>query len=246
MKNINNLTDEELLFMYNKYKRKRKFIISIAIFLFSLLAIFLIFNDINNKSTHQKQKDIEAPKIILKKDYVEIDEGTNLDYMSYIDKVIDNSKEDLLNKVTYNEIDTSVIGEYIITYKVADSSDNKAKAELKIKVIAKPKDEKESTTSSSIDTSNNTESSKQENVPSVPTTEPSAPIEPSSPPKSNSNEQSTSNQKIVKYYLFSDGYTMQNVASVCAEELKKIGRAGMCSPIQDENGIYLGMKLETN
>lgn len=39
---------------------------------------------------------------------------------------------------------------------------------------------------------------------------------------------------------------MQNVSEACATELKKTNRTGICSPIQDENGIYLGMKLETN
>ena len=39
---------------------------------------------------------------------------------------------------------------------------------------------------------------------------------------------------------------MKNVAEVCATELRKTNKTGMCSPIQDENGIYLGMKLETN
>jgi len=39
---------------------------------------------------------------------------------------------------------------------------------------------------------------------------------------------------------------MQNVSEACATELKKTNKTGICSPIQDENGIYLGMKLETN
>ena len=45
--------------------------------------------------------------------------------------------------------------------------------------------------------------------------------------------------------MFKDGYTMMNVAEKCADELKKTNRKGMCSPLQDENGIYIGMKLET-
>lgn len=52
--------------------------------------------------------------------------------------------------------------------------------------------------------------------------------------------------KITKYFLFSDGYTMNNVVDACASELKKLNRAGRCTPLTDSTGIYLGMKLETN
>ena len=69
--------------------------------------------------------------------------------------------------------------------------------------------------------------------------------QPETPPQEESPS-NPSNEKIVKYFLFKDGYTMLNVSEVCAAELKKTNRTGICSPIQDENGIYLGMMLETN
>ena len=66
------------------------------------------------------------------------------------------------------------------------------------------------------------------------------------PPSNDPVEDIPSTKKIIKYFLFKDGYTMQNVSEACATELKKTNRTGICSPIQDEDGIYLGMKLETN
>ncbi len=230
------MTDEELLIMYNKYKKKRKIIfIFVVILIISVLVLFT-FNQ-KSKDEIDKQTDTEPPKIVLIKDYDEIEEGSSIKYKDYIKSVTDNSKEELFNKVTYNEIDTSKEGEYIITYEVVDSSKNKAQAKLKIKVYKK-EELKESEKEQETPPENITPT--QEN----PIKEPEK--EPISPSKDNSNNTPSTNQKIVKYFLFSDGYTMQNVASACAEELKKIGKAGMCSPIQDENGIYLGMKLETN
>ena len=46
-----------------------------------------------------------------------------------------------------------------------------------------------------------------------------------------------------KYFLFEDGYTINNVVDACAKELKSYGGSGRCEPITNENGIYLGMKL---
>lgn len=44
--------------------------------------------------------------------------------------------------------------------------------------------------------------------------------------------------------MFSDGYTMENVTEACGSVLRSSGRSGMCSPIQDNDGIYLGMRLD--
>lgn len=233
------MTDEELLIMYNKYKRKRKLILSLVIIIVLLVLIFFFFNSSKEKEP-LKETDTEPPKIVLSEYYIEVEEGEEIDYDAYIKSVTDNSKENLIEKVTYNEIDTSKAGEYIITYEVSDSSNNKTKEKLKVKVIKKEMEEDEIEESPIVETppSNNSSTDNSTSQHQV--------SEPTSPPSNNSGNHSSFDEKIVKYFLFSDGYTMQNVASACAEELKSIGRAGMCSPIQDENGIYLGMKLETN
>lgn len=233
------MTDEELLIMYNKYKRKRKLILLFVITTILLVLIFFFFNSSKEKEP-LKETDTEPPKIVLSEDYIEVEEGEEIDYDAYIKSATDNSEGNLIEKVTYNEIDTSKAGEYIITYEVSDSSNNKTKEELKVKVIRKELEEDKIEESPIVEMppSNNSSTDNSTSQHQV--------SEPTSPPSNNSSSHSSPNEKIIKYFLFSDGYTMQNVASACAEELKNIGRAGMCSPIQDENGIYLGMKLETN
>ena len=130
------MTDEELLVMYNKYKRKRKLILLFVITTISLVLIFFFFNSSKEKEP-LKETDTEPPKIVLSEDYIEVEEGEEIDYDAYIKSATDNSEGNLIEKVTYNEIDTSKAGEYIITYEVSDSSNNKTKEELKVKVIKK-------------------------------------------------------------------------------------------------------------
>ncbi len=46
-----------------------------------------------------------------------------------------------------------------------------------------------------------------------------------------------------KDFLFSDGYTMENVTEVALDYLKSQNYSGECIPIQDEDGVYLGMRV---
>ena len=163
-------------------------------------------------------KDEEAPIIKLKIEELELTKGDDINYIDYVESVIDKVDGNLIDELKYEEIDTSIVGEQSIVYSVNDKSGNTSQAILK--VIVKEKEEPEN----------------QENIPENNSTE-----NRQTTPKNDNNS-----GKIVKYFLFSDGYTMMNVADACASELKKTNRTGMCSPIQDENGIYLGMKLETN
>lgn len=247
------MTDEELLILYRKYKKKRIIIIFIIIVIFILLSSIFAYFHFNNASSNVKKeepeevivKDEVAPIIKLKIDTLEILKGDDIKYLDYVESVSDDADGDLIDKLEYKEIDTSKVEEQSIIYRVSDSSGNSA--QKTIKVIVKEPEVKE-----------NNESQVQTTKPSVGNTSP--PKVESTPPKEESNSNSPSipqepvtqqpetqaQGKIVKYFLFSDGYTMKNVAEACAAELKKTNKTGMCSPIQDENGIYLGMKLETN
>lgn len=249
------MTDEELLTKYRKYKRKRNTII-ISILLIVIISVF-IFIYISNTSSKEDEKpkeitsipevkDETAPVIKLNTDNIEITEGGDIDYLKYIESVIDDKDGDLLENIIYEEIDTSKIGEQKIIYTVSDSSGNTSQEVIIVNI--KKKEEpvsppKENTSSNKVETpkkeetkpsTNNNNTSNNTSTPQPET--PSQEEAPSNP----------SNEKIVKYFLFKDGYTMLNVSEVCAAELKKTNRTGICSPIQDENGIYLGMKLETN
>ena len=46
-----------------------------------------------------------------------------------------------------------------------------------------------------------------------------------------------------KDFLFTDGYTMENVTQAAQDYLKSSGHAGECIPIKDNEGIYLGMRV---
>lgn len=250
------MSDEELLIKYHEYKRKRMIIISIIVLFFILIAGLILYFHFNNTSSTELEekpkeevivKDEEAPIIKLKIEELELTKGDDINYIDYVESVIDKVDGNLIDELKYEEIDTSIVGEQSIVYSVNDKSGNTSQAILK--VIVKEKEEPEN--QENIPENNSTENrqtppkveSNQKNntTTTTPKEEPKQTQPVQETPKNDNNS-----GKIVKYFLFSDGYTMMNVADACASELKKTNRTGICSPIQDENGIYLGMKLETN
>lgn len=56
----------------------------------------------------------------------------------------------------------------------------------------------------------------------------------------------TPTQPSNKQYLFSQGYDMSSAPSACQSDLLSSGYTGSCTPIQDSDGIYLGMQLIFN
>lgn len=70
-----------------------------------------------------------------------------------------------------------------------------------------------------------------------------------SPAISNSSvqtQQPSSSTPVTRDYLFSQGYDMSSAPSACQSALMASGRSGSCTPLQDSNGIYLGMRLVLN
>lgn len=65
----------------------------------------------------------------------------------------------------------------------------------------------------------------------------------------NSNEnkeekaKQVSSKPVNKDFLFTDGYTMENVTQAAQDYLTTSGHAGECTPIKDNEGIYLGMRV---
>ena len=58
------------------------------------------------------------------------------------------------------------------------------------------------------------------------------------------NKQETVNKKPTnKDFLFTDGYTMENVSQVAQDYLKASGYSGECIPLKDNEGIYYGMRV---
>lgn len=248
------MSDEELLTMYRKYKRKRMVIILAIILIFILLSSSYLYFHFNNTSSPDLEKepkeevivkDEVAPIIKLKIDSLEILKGDDINYLEYVESVIDDVDGDLLDKIEYEKIDTSIIGEYSIVYTVSDSSGNSSQEILLVLIKEEEIQEEiiqENPSSSNENKQNQPQKESNNNSHKV-EEKPATPVQEEKP---KNEEKPSASEKIVKYFLFSDGYTMMNVAEACATELKKTNRTGMCSPIQDENGIYLGMKLETN
>lgn len=251
------MSDEELLLKYRKYKKKRFIIISgITFLLILILSVILYFHFNNASSTEPKVnskedvviKDEDAPIIKLKIKEIEIMKGDDINYKDYIESVEDKIDGNLIEEVRYEMIDTSIVGEHSIIYSVSDKAGNASQAILKV-IIKETEEQVDTNNSKTSSTENKSNSIKKDSDNKNSESKPSQKEEQNSQtPKqeeTTKNDNNTS-EKIVKYFLFSDGYTMLNVSDACATELKKINRTGMCSPIQDENGIYLGMKLETN
>lgn len=243
------MSDEELLIMYSKYKKKRLIVIISILFIiiFVILGSYMFFHFNNDSSKVENDntpdpviiKDEVAPIIKLKVDTLEILKGDDINYIDYIDSVIDDVDGNLIDKVEYKEIDTNLLENQTIIYTISDNSGNTSQATIQVTIKETPTEEQHQEDTTSNDTKpiiqdEQSTQSKQDNT------------SPSSSEDNTSTIENPSSQKVIKYFLFSDGYTMKNVAEVCAAELKKTNKTGMCSPIQDENGIYLGMKLETN
>ena len=176
-----------------------------------------------------EQKDDEAPILELTDTEIKIEVNSELDYNSFIKSVIDKEDGDLKDKVQYSKIDNSKVGEYKIIYYVFDSSNNVSQAFLKVIIEEPPKEvepelKEEPPTPPKIENNTPSKNEKDETKPQQNITIPSQKLSP-------------------KYFLFEDGYTINNVVDACAKELKSYGGSGRCEPITDENGIYLGMKL---
>ena len=251
------MSDEELLIKYRNYKKERMIIIFSIILIFMLLARSYLYFHFNNTSSPDseepkeeiKVKDEVAPIIKLKVDSIEILKGDDISYLDYIDSVVDDIDGDLLEKIEYEEIDTSIIGEQSMVYNVSDSAGNTSQAILQVLVkdeeVIEENTQTNAPSSGSTQTQQTKEPSKNSGNNSSNNNTPKTEQPTTQPVQEETKPEPKSSGKIVKYFLFSDGYTMMNVADACAAELKKTNRTGMCSPIQDENGIYLGMKLET-
>lgn len=138
------MSDEELLIMYQKYKRKRMIIIAVILLFILLISLYLYFH-FNNTSSPEVEKikeevivkDEVAPIIKLKVNNIEITKGDDISYLDYIESVIDDKDGDLLDKVKYQEIDTSIIGEQSIIYSVSDNSGNSSQEILSVLIKEK-------------------------------------------------------------------------------------------------------------
>ncbi len=237
--------EKELLRLYRADKRKRRKKI-LTLTLLTAVVVFIVTVAYNQRNLwfpylnfHSDETqiipDTTPPSITLKENGIEIEQGDKIDYNSYLKIATDNTDGEITSSVTFNKIDTKIPGEHKILYTVKDKAGNTKISCLDVLVKEKPKNEKpiENTQETSVSepvfeqpsdnpAQNQSEQAPTEDTPSVP------------------KEEKTATQ----YFMFSDGYTMDNVSGACASVLRSSGRSGICSPIQDNDGIYLGMRLD--
>lgn len=63
------------------------------------------------------------------------------------------------------------------------------------------------------------------------------------PNKQKENKKKQEGKPANKDFLFTDGYTMENVTQAAQEYLKSYNCSGECVPIKDNEGVYLGMRV---
>lgn len=180
----------------------------------------------NNVATMECTINVIAPELTLKQNEITLELG-------------ESSKIELeykgTEKPTFKSSDTSVVtvddeGNITSVYAgkcYVTTSCNGLKAICNIVVNPKPVEQpttKQSTTNTKSTTSSNGKS-KQENTTSKP-----------QPSKNYPN----------KDFLFTDGYTMDNVTEAAYSYLKESGKSGSCIPLKNSEGIYIGMRVVFN
>lgn len=135
------------------------------------------------------------------------------------------------------DLDTKVV-DYSDKIKLSvvakDSSGNTSEKEIALVIEDEPKKEEQKKETKSTISQDNTSSS---NVTQPNTSAGSnyeTYVQPSIPKPGN------------RSYMFSDGYDMSSAPSACQADLLSSGYTGSCTPIQDADGIYIGMQLTFN
>lgn len=179
--------------------------------------------------------DTIPPEINIKKTEIEIDEDEigELDLESNY-SVTDNYSELRNIYVVYEpRAEALKIGKNIIKIVAQDENGNTSEKQFTVIVneiiIEEPEPEPPSTPSGNNNSSGGSTTT-QPQQPSTPAPQPSVP----------------SGSPVVKDFLFSAGYDMSTAPQACAAELSASGRSGSCTPLQDADGIYYGMRLTLN
>lgn len=199
--------------------------------------------------------DTKKPTIKMKQDHLTFEVGEMKDISKYF-TVKDNYDKSRDIQVKVNGIKNLKIkkeGTYKLTIVATDTSGNTSKKKVTITIKdskreeeerkkaeeeqakkeqeEKEKAEAEQKAQQQSQTSNNSSSSSTSSN--------------SYQSYSNSSQSSQSSSSVpsTQDFLFSQGYDMSSAPSACESALNSSGRSGACTPIQDSDGIYLGMRL---
>ena len=111
----------------------------ICILILIVACIIFFVNKKDSPKKEEKQIDTKAPDLKLNGE-AEITLYVGDIYQELEATASDNIDGDITDKIVISgEVDTNKVGEYVITYKAIDSSNNATSIERKIKVIERPK-----------------------------------------------------------------------------------------------------------
>lgn len=163
----------------------------------------------------------------------------------------DASKDIKVKVKNIDKLNKNKTGTYKLVIKAWDTSGNTASKKLTV-IIKDTKKEQEEKKKAEEEEKQREAERQQQQQQSQQTQAPSTNTNnnvSNSPATSNSSaqtQQPSSSTPVTRDYLFSQGYDMSSAPSACQSALMASGRSGSCTPLQDSNGIYLGMRLVLN
>lgn len=155
----------------------------------------------------------------------------------------DASKDIKVKVKNIDKLNKNKTGTYKLVIKAWDTSGNTASKKLTVIIKDTKKEQEEK--QKEEERQQQQQQSQQTQAPSTNTNNNVS----NSPATSNSSaqtQQPSSSTPVTRDYLFSQGYDMSSAPSACQSALMASGRSGSCTPLQDSNGIYLGMRLVLN
>lgn len=198
--------------------------------------------------------DSVKPVIKVKDDSLTFEVGEMKGINNYysVSDNYDASKDIKVKVKNIDKLNKNKTGTYKLVIKAWDTSGNTASKKLTVIIKdtkkeqeEKQKEEEEEKQREAERQQQQQQSTQQSQAPSTNTNNNVS----NSPATSNSSaqtQQPSSSTPVTRDYLFSQGYDMSSAPSACQSALMASGRSGSCTPLQDSNGIYLGMRLVLN
>lgn len=190
--------------------------------------VYLLKNQLKSITETMKVHivDTTPPDIILSNQEVTLTRGEqSFVCKAYLSNAMDEVDGDLTSEVACTDIDES-LNEQTVVYSVKDCSGNTAEKKLKVKFVDPPEPE-------TIIVYKD---------PMVPQ-QPINPIKPSQDRKPSSGSTSVDRNSGSQNFMFSDGYDMDSGYQACIAAGSAHG-AYSCTPLQNEEGIYIGYRLD--
>lgn len=189
--------------------------------------------------------DSVKPVIKVKDDSLTFEVGEMKGINNYysVSDNYDASKDIKVKVKNIDKLNKNKTGTYKLVIKAWDTSGNTASKKLTVIIKDTKKEQEEK--QKEEERQQQQQQSQQTQAPSTNTNNSVS----NSPATSNSSaqtQQPSSSTPVTRDYLFSQGYDMSSAPSACQSALMASGRSGSCTPLQDSNDIYLGMRLVLN